>query len=330
MIERRKSTPNPTAVDWSRRLSLEDEDVLFRSGGSEGIPRITIGMPTFKRAHTIRRALASIAVQSYRDFVVIVSDNAGEDPATIEAVRDVAADLPGIILIAQRENIGALANLKRLLGLAETDYFMWLADDDEITPDYLAELVALLDEDTNIVSATGRWRKMLSEQEWQMPEVLETAQTSRAARLFNFVAFGRDDSLFYGLHRSECLRRGRFRGFAWPNRGMLTNWCYVFLFDLVWQGRIGYARNAAWISHNYTEKLYEKADALTVGDRVRTLIRRINVYYLYTRQTAARNPLMLPVILAAALIGFARDIIFAVGRFTTRAITRVSVLIKRD
>jgi GT2 family glycosyltransferase len=76
------------------------------------------------------------------------------------AVREFSDDLPSVVLVAQEENIGALENLKFLLAAAETEYFMWLADDDEISPDYLAELVSLLDADSDTVTAVGQWKHM--------------------------------------------------------------------------------------------------------------------------------------------------------------------------
>ena len=143
-------------LDWSRRIRLENQNIVFHKKTRSATPRVTIGMPTYRRAHTIRRALSSISKQTYRDFVLVISDNAGTDPETLKAVQEFASVLPDVILVEQNENLGALPNLNFLLAIAETEYFMWLADDDEITPNYLAELVGLLDRDTSAVTAMGQ------------------------------------------------------------------------------------------------------------------------------------------------------------------------------
>lgn len=302
------------SLDWSRRICLGDQNIILHERTGDWVPRVTIGMPTYRRANTIRRALASIAGQNYRHFVLIISDNAGEDPQTIDAVRDIASNLPEVILIAQEKNLGALSNLNFLLAVAETEYFMWLADDDEITDDYLAELVELLDKDPAAVTAMGSWLHMDSSTEGKIRPQLRPESRSRLRRLARFVAGRSDDSAFYGLHRTDCLRLCRFHGYLPPNKGILTNWCYVFLFDLLLQGRFRYTENAAWICHNHSEKLYERALARGVGDRFKTLLRRINVYAIYVGKTTRSAPLLAPVILGASVVGLTRDIVTAAWR----------------
>lgn len=304
--------------DWTKRARLDDQNFILHTKHSARPPRVTIGMPTYKRAHTIRRALSSLAHQTFRDFVVVISDNAGVDPSTIEAVRSVESDLPEVYLVAQGTNIGALANLNLLLACASTEYFMWLADDDEISDNYLEKLVELLDDDPTAVSAMGCWRRMHNDREGHDRPQLDKSAKSRAVRVFRYIAFETDDSLFYGLHRADRLRQCQFNDYFYPNTGVLTNWCYVFLFDMIWQGRIRSTREAAWISHNYTEKSYARALAGGLRNKARTLVRRLNVYFLYCAKTARRNPLMLLVSVPASFIGFVRDLVSAVGRAAAR------------
>lgn len=310
-----------TVMDWSQRRSLEEEDVIFHSDRKQAPPRVTIGVPTYRRGDTIDRALNALAKQTYRDFVVIISDNAGQDPLTLAAVERVAEDLPEVYLIAQNDNIGALANIHKLLGLAETEFFMWLADDDEISAGYLAELIGLLDRHPISPSAMGKWKKMVSRDAGSFEPQLRSADSARFPRIAKYVIRGRDDTLFYGLHRTDILREGTFQGFAWPNATMLTNWCYIFLFDLIWKGPIVYSDQVAWISHNYTEKQYERSNAFTLSDRAKTLIRRLNVFWLYCSKTACRNPAMLLVVVPASIIGFASDLWLATGQFLRRSLT---------
>lgn len=316
-------TDHPTAMDWSQQFALADQNVIFRAGETNRMPRVTIGMPTYRRGHTIRRALEAIAAQTYRDFVLVISDNNGEDPVTCEIVRELADRLPQVVLIAQDENIGAMRNLHLLAGLAETEYFMWLADDDEISPNYLEELVGLLKGDSQMVSAQGRCRQMIDETTGQYRELVETGTGPRAQRLVRHIVLGRDDVGFYGVHRLPALRKCRFEGYWWPNRTMMTNWCYVFLFDLLMQGPIGYSREAVWTSHNYSEKHYDHAKALGAKDRAKTLVRRINLHWLYVKHTARSQPALVPVVAPAVVAGFGKDIASAIGRFAGRAARKV-------
>lgn len=305
-------------LNWNRRVRLDDQNFVLHTKNSTRPARVTIGMPTFKRAHTIRRALSSLARQTFRDFVVVISDNAGVDSSTIEAVRSMESDLPEVCLVAQVTNIGALANLNFLLACASTEYFMWLADDDEISDNYLEKLVGLLDGDPTAVSAMGCWRKMHNDREGHDRPQLDKSAKSRAVRVFRYIAFETDDSLFYGLHRTDQLRQCQFSDYFYPNTGVLTNWCYVFLFDMIWQGRIRSSREAAWISHGYTEKSYSRALAGGIRNKAQTLVRRMNVYVLYCAKTARSNPVMLLVSVPASVIGFVRDLVTALGRVGVR------------
>ena len=66
-------------MDWNTRLSISKHQIFFHKKQEDITPRVTIGMPTFRRPNLIRRALASVASQTYRNFVLVVSDNSGFD-----------------------------------------------------------------------------------------------------------------------------------------------------------------------------------------------------------------------------------------------------------
>ena len=307
-------------LEWNTRINLRDHEVLLHEKTTNTTPRVTIGLPTYRRGHLIRRALASIATQSYRNFVLVISDNAGKDPETLAAVKEFSGNLPEVVVIAQKDNIGALENFKFLLAAAKTEYFMWLADDDEISPDYLEELVGLLDADPGTVTAMGRWKHMTSPTVGMIRSQIRLDSTHRLHRLFRFVAGNADDSSFYGVHRTSSLRKIRFNGYLPPNKHVLTNWCYLFLFDMLFQGRFAYSDNATWICHNYSEKEYNRAPAHSGWDRIKTLLLRLNVHAIYIGKTARKGPILIPAILVASLLGFTRDIVTAAWRLTNRAV----------
>ena len=179
-------------------------------------------MPTFARPHLIRRSLASVASQTYRNFVLIVSDNAGFDENTYEAIKEYSHLLPEVFLISQERNLGALNNFKFVLSVSNTEYFMWLSDDDEISPNYLQELVQILDSDLTTVTAMGRWKHMINPNEGFLRRQVRPDMKNIILRLFYFVVFADDDSAFYGVHRINKLRQCRFKGYFPPNRSIIS------------------------------------------------------------------------------------------------------------
>ena len=98
--------------------------------------KITIGIPTFKRPDLLKRALDSFIHDSIKDNLdinVIVSVD-GIDEKYNE-YKDLEISFQGfsfLKFIFHKENIGSLKNFYFLVDECNTEYFMWLADDDEI------------------------------------------------------------------------------------------------------------------------------------------------------------------------------------------------------
>lgn len=104
--------------------------------------RLTVYIPTYNRAHYLAASVASVLGQSYRDFRLVVSDNASTDETT--ALLAGLSD-PRLEHVRLPENIGLLANFNRCLTDATTEYVLILADDDVLYPKHLEETVAVLD-----------------------------------------------------------------------------------------------------------------------------------------------------------------------------------------
>lgn len=103
---------------------------------------VSIGLPTYNRSRVIRQALDSLLAQTYRNFELIISDNASTDE-TEKICKEYAAHDSRIRYIRQKENIGAVANFNFLLQESRGEYFMWASDDDLWEPDFIHDLVDL-------------------------------------------------------------------------------------------------------------------------------------------------------------------------------------------
>lgn len=266
--------------------------------------RVTVGVPAFNRPETLRRALESLARQSYPDIAVVVADDCSPDPGVARVVGEFAGRISRLGYVRRDRNLGLITNALQLRDHAQGEYFMWLADDDEISPGYVQALVADLDKDPDAVTAMGQWVELTGPTQRSLRRTSHFPGRRALGRMAAF-QWRTDDAFFYGLHRTEAIRRCSFDDFWWPNRGTAMNWCFVFIADLVLQGPVVLSRDpdAQWISHNYTQKQYHVArfGPSAVGA---FLIRRINVHALYTRK-AARSlgvwvvPLLVPVSVAS-------------------------------
>lgn len=114
-------------------------------------PVITIGMPVYNGAEGVKLAIDSILNQTFKNFELIISDNASTDE-TGEICKAYAAKDARIKYVCQRENIG-IANFKYVLMAARGEYFMWAAHDDIRSLDYLEVNYEYLVKDTTYVSS---------------------------------------------------------------------------------------------------------------------------------------------------------------------------------
>ncbi len=106
------------------------------------MPKVSICIPTYNRAHLVGEAIESALAQEYDDFEVLVSDNCSTD-ATAEVVARYQD--AGVRYVRADHNRGYVGNLNRCLELAEGEYVMILYDDDLLLPMAIGRLAGLLD-----------------------------------------------------------------------------------------------------------------------------------------------------------------------------------------
>ncbi|WP_232518816.1 glycosyltransferase family 2 protein [Mycobacterium intracellulare] len=118
-----------------------------------GQVRISIGIPVYNGDASLEQALKSICSQSFRDYEVIISDNASTDN-TAQICQEMAAINPRIKYFRQEKNIGAAANFKFVLDKAVGEYFHWLAADDTRSDNFLELNINFLEENVDYVAST--------------------------------------------------------------------------------------------------------------------------------------------------------------------------------
>jgi hypothetical protein len=103
---------------------------------------LAIIIPHLRGAEILRDCLASIFKSDFRDFEVILVDNASNDGSRETA----AAQFPAVRLLSLKENRGYAGGCNEGVRQSSSDYVLLLNDDTILEPQTLGELVRALDE----------------------------------------------------------------------------------------------------------------------------------------------------------------------------------------
>jgi glycosyltransferase involved in cell wall biosynthesis len=190
-------------------------------------PKVVLGMPAYARPDSLACALESLLSQTYRDFALVVIDDAPEeDVASI--VQSYARDYPQVSYTANPRRVGMVDNWRRVFELARakypcSEYFAWVSDHDVWHARWLETLVSVLDREPHVVVAYSESLRMFSNDARLERRGFQTAGIARpAARIARSALHMLAGDMIYGLMRSRALEAaGVFRHVVTPDRQVL-------------------------------------------------------------------------------------------------------------
>ena len=112
-------------------------------------PLLTIGLPVYNSERFLAQSLESLLNQTFRDFRLIISDNASID-RTAEICKDYASRDKRIAYYRNSTNIGLSANFNRVFTLSASKYFKWSTSDDYWAPTMIEKAVEIMESDDRI------------------------------------------------------------------------------------------------------------------------------------------------------------------------------------
>ncbi|CAN1208950.1 hypothetical protein TUMEXPCC7403_01920 [Tumidithrix helvetica PCC 7403] len=170
-------------------------------------PLITIGMPIYNEERFLRKTLDSILAQDYKNFELIISDNASEDE-TQNICYEYAQRDPRIRYFRNDRNIGSIKNFAQVLHHAEGEYFMFAAGHDLYHPQFLSQCVTVMRQDSSIVLCYPQtaWIDLQDRVLGFFLGTLDTQGMSQVSR-FQHVLWGLNYCYpIYGLMRTSVVR----------------------------------------------------------------------------------------------------------------------------
>ena len=106
--------------------------------------QVTVGIPIYKRLSFLPNVLRNVNQQDYTNLEIIVSDN-GMNGRAISSI--LKKHCPRSFKFRQNPHVVTMStHFNQIISAASGKYFMLLCDDDEISPNYVSELVTLLEQ----------------------------------------------------------------------------------------------------------------------------------------------------------------------------------------
>ena len=175
------------------------------------IPRISIGLAVYNGAEFIDQAIQSILNQTYKNFELIISDNASTDETQEICMRYSGMD-DRIRYFRNSTNIGGANNENLTFRLARGEFFRWAAHDDVCGPELLEKCINILDKDPGVVLCYTAITNIN-----EKGEVLSVASQQKGTSEIihqRFLELSKNDhncEATYGLIRSQVLGKTRLQ-----------------------------------------------------------------------------------------------------------------------
>lgn len=122
--------------------------ILKQGEKTNHIPKISIVIPTYKRADLLKKTLESaVGQKGFKDYEIVIVDNEFEDEGKISNTHKLVQKYNDkkILYYQNTENLGMTGNWNRGIELASGEYITILHDDDWLEPEFLKYVNEKLD-----------------------------------------------------------------------------------------------------------------------------------------------------------------------------------------
>jgi len=210
-------------------------------------PRVVLGMTLYNNAAHLREATDSILSQTHRDFVLLMLDDGTS--AEAEAIAREYERRDGRVRYwHHQQRLGMVPTWKEVVEIAvrecpRAEYFAWVSDHDRWAPEWLAEMLVVLEGNPSVVLAYPACLRIddngvVVDKEPRSFRTVGIHDPMSRWREFCHHGVGSGD-MVYGLMRLRALREaGIFRPVLNPDR--------LLVGELTLQGQIEQVQKPLW------------------------------------------------------------------------------------
>ena len=116
---------------------------------------VTIGIPVYNGELLMKKCIESVLSQTYENFELIISDNASTD-STPDICEEFLKKDNRITFVRQNENMGQNWNFNFPLEKANGEYFVWVAADTFLLPEFIEKNIAVLESQNKAVGCISK------------------------------------------------------------------------------------------------------------------------------------------------------------------------------
>ena len=179
-------------------------------------PMVTVGIPSYNRPESLKKAINSVINQTYTNLEIIVSDNNSNGSEVEDLVKSYCEKDDRIIFNRHLRSIGSMENFKYLLKKANGEFFMWLADDDVISDNYISDIILEFKKkgDCSLIGGQGYF---LEGEDCRKNESVNLSSNSPLERIYSYIKTVDSNSIFYGIYPKNLINFNYkyFYGWDW-------------------------------------------------------------------------------------------------------------------
>lgn len=202
-------------------------------------PLVTVIIPTIGRPAFIVDTLRSVLAQTYANLQILISDNAPAEATkpllTVAGIVDTRIEV-----VEQATRLGFSTHMNVCIAHARGDFLMIVSDDDQITSNYVEEMVTLMIRQPNVCVCLGRQLQinendtgLISKPIDRLPQQIFDGVDFLKGTLSGTLQSGILTYISMFVRRNDILRVGGFRDY--PDGSHADN---LILFKLALNGRV--------------------------------------------------------------------------------------------
>ena len=170
--------------------------------------KVSIGLPTYNHGKYLRSALDALLLQTFRDFELIISDNASTDDTEVICWEYMRRD-ERVKYIRYPHMVNGWKNRNRTIEMARGKYVMNACSDDIYASTFLEKCVAVLDSDESVVLCHSGTDLMNEEGKiyGRYKNPCDVTSDNRAQRILNVMCSLDLCNSYMGVMRTDAVHK---------------------------------------------------------------------------------------------------------------------------